>query len=439
MFAPTLMSALIGTGENGGNGDTGFPLSFVAFFCAVFDAAVGRAVFIRGFYFMPTQRDYYEVLGVERTASESEIASAYRKLAILHHPDKNPGDEGAVEMFKQAAEAFEVLNDTEKRSRYDRYGHAGVNGQGHAGGGFGDVEDIFSAFGDIFGDLFGGGGGRGGGRGRARQGRDVRCDVTLTLHEAADGCEKEVEFHRHEACDDCHGSGAAPGSSREQCGYCGGMGRVIQSAGIVRMQTTCPACHGEGSSVSKPCGKCRGAGQQLRKVVTKVHIPAGVDDGMRVRISGEGEPSPGGGPRGDCYCFVSVLSHTLFEREGQHLVCRVPISYTQAALGSAIEIPTLQGKTEFEVPPGTQSGEVFRMPGRGMPDPRRRGLGDLLVQVTIEVPKKLSKEEQQKLRELAKLEHKNVAPERKTFFQSLKNYFTHHEDAASNVASSVEE
>ncbi len=288
------------------------------------------------------------------------------------------------------------------------------------------MEDIFSAFGDMFGDLFGGARGRS----RARPGRDVRCDVTLTLHEAANGCDKEVEFHRHESCEKCEGSGAAPGSSREQCGYCGGVGRVIQSAGIVRMQTTCPACHGEGATISKPCPGCRGAGQSLRKVVTKVHIPAGVDDGMRVRISGEGEPSPNGGPRGDCYCFISVLSHPLFEREGQHLVCRVPISYTQAALGSKIEVPTLQGKAEFEVPPGTQSGEVFRMSGQGMPDPRRRGLGDLLVQVTIEVPKKLSKEEQQKLRELAKLEHKNVAPERKSFFQQLKTYFSHEEETA---------
>lgn len=377
---------------------------------------------------MATQRCYYEVLGVERTASGEVISSAYRKLAIKYHPDKNPGDEEAVAQFKEAAEAFEVLSDADKRSRYDRFGHAGVNGAGGGGGGhFHDVEDIFSAFGDIFGDMFGG---QRGGRGRARPGRDVRCDVTLTLHEAAEGCEKEVEFQRHEACETCSGSGAAPGSSREQCGYCGGAGRVIQSAGIIRMQTTCPACHGEGSTVGRPCTDCRGAGQKLRRVVTKVKIPAGVDDGMRVRISGEGEPSPGGGPRGDCYCFVSVLQHPLFEREGQHLVCRVPISYTQAALGSTIEIPTLHGKTEFEVPAGTQSGEVFRMAGEGMPDPRRRGLGDLLVQVTIEVPKKLSKEEKQKLRELAQLEHKNVAPERKTFFGQLKEYFTHEQEPA---------
>lgn len=369
---------------------------------------------------MATQRDYYEILGVERTASVGEIAAAYRKLAILHHPDKNPGDEGAIEMFKQAAEAFEVLNDKEKRARYDQYGHAGVNGQAGGGAGFGDVEDIFSAFGDIFGDLFGGGG-RGGRR--ARAGRDVRCDVTLTLHEAAEGCDKTVEFQRHEPCEDCEGSGAAPGSQPEKCGYCAGHGRVIQQAGIVRMQTTCPACHGAGSTIGKPCKGCKGSGQKLKNVVTEVHIPPGVDDGMRVRITGQGEPSPSGGPPGDCYCFVSLLSHPLFEREGQHLICRMPITYAQAALGCTLEAPTLTGKTEVELPPGTQSGDVFRLDGKGMPDPRRRGLGDLLVQVTIEVPKKLSKEEEKLLRELAKIEHKNVAPHRKSFFGKLKEYF----------------
>ncbi|MEM6655950.1 MAG: molecular chaperone DnaJ, partial [Planctomycetota bacterium] len=348
----------------------------------------------------------------------------YRKLAIKYHPDKNPGDEEAIERFKEAAEAFEVLNDSDKRQRYDRYGHAGVNGHGHAGGGFEDVGDIFSAFGDMFGDLFGGG------RSRVRAGRDVRCDVTLTLHEAATGATKTVEFQRHEPCDDCDGSGAAPGSQPETCGYCGGHGRVIQSTGIIRMQTTCPACHGAGVIIGKPCGPCRGQGQKLRKVVTEVQIPAGVDDGMRVRITGEGEPSPTpGGPPGDCYCFVSVLGHELFEREGQHLVCRMPITYAQAALGCTLEAPTLTGSTEVELPPGTQSGDVFRISGKGMPDPRRRGpasvgMGDLLVQVTIEVPKKLSADEEKLLRQLAELEQKNVAPHRKTFFETLKEYVT---------------
>lgn len=373
---------------------------------------------------MAKQRCYYEVLGISRDADGGTIATSYRKLAIKYHPDKNPGDEEAIGRFKEAAEAFEVLNDPEKRSRYDRFGHAGVTGQAGGGSGFSDVEDIFSAFGDMFGDMFTGGGGRR----RARAGRDVRCDVTLTLHEAAEGTTKTVEFQRHESCEDCDGSGAAPGSSRETCGYCGGHGRVIQSAGIIRMQTTCPACNGAGSKVSKPCRPCRGTGQKLKSVQTEVRIPAGVDEETRVRITGEGEPSPEGGPPGDCYCFISVLEHPLFEREGQHLVCRVPITYTQAALGCELEVPTLTGRDQVTLPPGTQSGDVFKLGGRGMPDPRRHGLGDLLVQVTIEVPKKLSPDENRLLRELAELEQKHVAPQRKSFFRQLKDYFVGEHD-----------
>ena len=369
---------------------------------------------------MATPLDYYEVLGIDRSASNGDVAVAYRKLAVKYHPDKNPGDEEAIERFKEAAEAFEVLNDPQKRARYDRYGHAGLNGQGFGAHHFTDVEDIFSAFGDIFGDLFGGGGRRN----RPRKGRDVRCDVTLSLHEAAAGCTKTVKFQRHEQCAECKGSGAAEGSRREVCSYCRGQGRIIQQAGIVRMQTTCPACRGEGSVVKRPCPGCRGSGQVLKKVTTEVQIPAGVDDEMQVRIAGQGEPSPNGGPPGDCYCFISVLPHPLFERDGQNLVCRVPITYAQAALGAKLEVPTLQGRGEVEVPAGTQSGQVFRLGGKGMPDPRRRGLGDLLVQVVIEVPKKLSKEEKTLLRDLAELEHKNVAPERKGFFEKLKDYFT---------------
>lgn len=366
---------------------------------------------------MATKRCYYEILGIERNASQGEIASAYRRLAVRYHPDKNPGDDEAIARFKECSEAFDVLHDENKRSRYDRYGHAGVNGNG-GGSQFHDVGDIFSAFGDMFGDIFGGGGRR------QRGGRDVRCDVTLTLHEAAEGCTKKVEFHRHETCEDCRGSGAAEGSRREECGYCGGHGRVIQSAGIVRVQTTCPACAGVGSTIKDPCRTCKGKGQRLRKVVTEVRIPAGVDDGMRVRITGEGEPSMTGGPPGDCYCFISVLSHPLFEREGPHLICRVPITYPQAALGCKLEVPTLTGRGEIEIPRGTQSGAVFRLGGKGMPDPRSHGLGDLLVQVTIEVPEKLTREEEDLLRQLAEVEHKNVAPKRKSFFSQVKDYFT---------------
>jgi molecular chaperone DnaJ len=364
------------------------------------------------------KRDYYEILGLERTAAGGEIATAYRRLAVKYHPDKNPGDEEAIARFKEASEAFEVLNDPAKRSRYDRYGHAGVNGQG--AGRFNDVEDIFSAFGDIFGDLFGG---HSRDR-RSRRGRDVRCEVTLTLKEAAEGVHKKVEFQRHEPCKTCEGTGAAPGSKRETCSYCGGRGQVIQQAGIVRMQTTCPACHGEGSSVATPCRDCRGAGHTLKKVEAEVDIPAGVDNGMQIRMTGLGEPSTAGGPPGDCYCVVAVLPHPLFEREGQHLICRVPITYSQAALGAKLEVPTLAGPSEVAIPPGTQSGTVFRVRGQGLSDPRVEGVGDLLVQVTIEVPKRISEEEDALLRQLAELEHKNVAPARKSFFDKLKEYFT---------------
>jgi molecular chaperone DnaJ len=375
---------------------------------------------------MATQRDYYEVLEVEQTATQDVIASSYRRLAIKFHPDKNPGDDEAITQFKEASDAFEVLHDAEKRARYDQYGHAGVNGQSGGSGHFSDVEDIFSAFGDIFGDLFGGGGG-GGRRRRVRKGRDVRCDVTLTLEEAANGVRTTVHFQRHEPCQKCEGSGAAEGSERETCSYCGGHGQVVQSAGIVRVQTTCPACKGAGSSVSSPCKPCRGTGQKLRKVEAEVEIPAGVDDGMQVRINGQGEPSPNGGPSGDCYCVVSVLQHELFEREGQHLICRIPITYSQAVLGCTLEVPTLSGPGEVEVPPGTQSGNVFRMKGQGIPDPRVVGLGDLLVQVNIDVPEKVGSEEEELLRQLAELEHKNVAPVRKSFFDKLKDYFKDNE------------
>ena len=370
---------------------------------------------------MAVKRDYYEILHVQRTASQSEIATAYRQLAIKYHPDKNPGDQEAIERFKEASEAFEILHDDGKRARYDRYGHAGVNGQSGGGSHFSDVEDIFSAFGDIFGDLFGGGRGR---RRRVNKGRDVRCDVSLTLQEAAQGVRKTVEFQRHEPCQKCKGSGAAEGSRREPCSYCGGHGQVIQSAGILRVQTACPACRGAGQKIGNPCPACRGTGHTLKRVQAEVEIPPGVDDGMQVRIAGQGEPSPNGGPPGDCYCVVSVLQHELFEREGQHLICRVPITYSQAVLGCTLEVPTLSGPGELKVPPGSASGTVFRLSGQGLPDPRVVGLGDLLVQVNIEGPQHVTSEEEALLRQMAELEHKNVAPARKSFFDKLKDYFT---------------
>jgi len=369
---------------------------------------------------MAGKRDYYEVLGVAREASGKEIAAAYRKLAIMYHPDSHPGDTDATVKFKEAAEAYEVLSDAEKRERYNRFGHDAM-GFG-SGPHFQDVEDIFEAFGGIFGDLFGGG--RGGGRTRrARRGADVQVQVTLELEEAARGINKTVEFNRSKKCDTCEGSGARPGSKKATCQYCGGRGQIVQSAGILRVQTTCPSCQGSGSTITDPCEKCRGRGYVSERVKQEVKIPPGIDDGMQVRIRGEGEPSPDGGPSGDLYCHVQVRKHKLFQRDGNNLVLQMPISYTQAALGSKLEIPTLQGKHELTIGPGTQSGDVFRIRGRGMPDPRGSGPGDLLVQTFIEVPKKLAPDQEKLLRELAEIERNDVSPHRKSFFEKIKDYF----------------
>lgn len=372
-----------------------------------------------------SKRDYYEVLGVSKEASDREIASAYRKLAVKFHPDSNPGDEDATVRFKEAAEAYEVLSDSSKRQRYDRYGHAGVDG---AGNGFGSAEDIMDAFSDIFGggifeNFFGGGGGRQGGK-RVRKGSDVRVDMTLTLEEAATGVDRTIEIPRSEECETCEGSGAKPGTRPSMCGTCGGLGQVVQSHGILRVQTTCPECRGEGKRIDDPCSDCRGQGFIKKNVEIEVSIPAGVDDGTRVRITGQGEPSPDGGPPGHCYCFVSVKKHEIFEREGDHLILRMPISYTQAALGATIEIPTLDGPDELKIAAGTQPGEVFRLRGQGMTDPHSGRKGDLHVQLNIETPKKLSKRQEELLRELAELEEIDVSPKRKSFLASIKDYFT---------------
>jgi len=368
---------------------------------------------------MASKRDYYEVLGVKRDASERDIASAYRKLAVKYHPDSNPGDAAAIEKFKEAAEAYEVLSDREKRARYDQFGHAASEQFGHQ---FHDVEDIFEAFGDIFSEMFGGQR-RGGGR-RVRRGADVRVDVTLDLEEAYRGVTKSVEFPRSKACGTCKGAGSKPGSQRTLCRHCGGRGQIVQSAGILRVQTSCPSCQGTGSIITDPCTDCRGRGYVQERARLDVTIPAGIDNGMRVRLASYGEPSPDGGPAGDCYCFVSVRKHKLFEREGTHLILRMPISYSQAALGASIEVPTLNGPHELKVPAGTQSGEVFRVRGRGLADPRGGSAGDLHVQTTIEVPKKLTPKQDKLLRELADLEQSEVSPHRKSFLERIREYFT---------------
>jgi len=364
---------------------------------------------------MAQKRCYYEVLGVERAATKEKIAEAYRKLALKHHPDRNPGDEEAVARFKEAAEAFEVLSDPEKRGRYDRYGHAAFEGAGASH--FHDVGDIFAAFGDIFGDMFGGG------RHRVRRGADVRCDVTIDLMEAAHGVTKSVHFLRHHVCEACRGTGAKGGAEPDTCSYCGGRGQVVQSTGIFSLRTSCPACRGSGKVVRDKCRECRGSGYVQKKVTREVAVPAGVDNQTQLRLHGEGEPSPDGGPPGDCYCFIKVKPHPLFERQGQHLVCQVPIGYSQAALGATIEVPTLDGRDELRIPAGTQSGEIFKLEGRGMPDPRYRGRGDLLVQVHVEVARKINPEHEKVLRKLAEYENVDMTPERESFFQKLKSYF----------------
>lgn len=366
---------------------------------------------------------YYEVLRLDRSASKAEIDRAYRKLAIKYHPDSNRDDETAVEKFKEATEAYEVLSDQEKRERYDRHGHAGVDGVHQ----FNDVEDIFEAFGDLFGggmfgDLFGGS--RGGGRSRrARRGADLRCNVTLTLEEAANGVEKEISFRRRARCETCDGSGAAPGSQPVRCGTCDGRGQVIQSAGILRVQTACPNCSGTGQQINKPCDDCRGSGLKNEKAELTVNIPPGVDDGTRLRVQGEGEASPDGGPVGDCYVFINVKPHSLFKRDGSHLILQLPISYSQAALGAEIEVPTLEGPQNLTIDAGTQNGDVFTLNGRGVIDPRTRSKGDLLVQVFIEVPKKLAPQQEKLLRELAELDDEAVLPHRTTFLEKLKSFF----------------
>ena len=381
---------------------------------------VPRLVAVHGFpdalLDMADKRDYYEVLGVPRDASEGAIASAYRKLAIKYHPDSNPDDEEAVASFKEAAEAYEVLGDADKRVRYDQYGHSGVEGSGFQ---YGGVEDVFEAFGGIFGDLFG----RGRGRRRQRRGADVRCDVALELEEAAEGVVKEVSFQRHELCEACEGSGNKPGSEPQSCRRCGGHGQVVQSAGILRVQTTCPSCQGAGSITVDPCTSCQGRGRIPETVKLEVSIPAGVDDGTRVRISGQGEPSGDGGPPGDCYCFVEVMPHHLFHRQGAELLLELPISYTQAALGVTLEVPTLTGPGQLKIPRGTQSGALFRLAGRGMPELNSRRPGDLIVRTTIEVPAKVNREQKELLLKLAELEETHVTPERKSFLEKLKDYF----------------
>ena len=371
------------------------------------------------------KRDYYEVLGVARTASEEEIKRAYRKLAMKHHPDRADGDKTAAETkFKECSEAYEVLSDAEKRRRYDQFGHQGVQGQhdfSHM-----DVSDIFSMFDEIFGGFGGGRARAGAGRPGQQRGFDLETQVELTLEEVAKGAEKTIEFERQDLCNVCSGTGAKPGTSPVACPQCGGQGRVAQQGfgGMFRMVTTCPGCRGQGSVVREFCPTCRGTGREAKRRVVKINIPPGVHEGQAVRVAGEGEPGSHGGPAGDLHCYISVKQHELFSRHNNDLVCQLPVSFTQAALGGRIEVPTLIGKEELEVPAGTQHGEVFKLRGKGLPDLRTKRTGDELVQILIEVPRKLTEKQKQILREFAATEDANVLPGRKTFMEKLRQKLT---------------
>jgi len=370
-------------------------------------------------------RDYYEVLGVANDASQDDIDSAYRKKALKYHPDSNPDDEDAIARFKEAAEAYEILGDKEKRSRFDQFGRAGLDGGGVQ---FGSVNDIFEAFGDIFGGgLFGSlfAGRRR--RPRQRRGADVGCETVLTLEEAASGVTQTVSIHRSEICQSCEGSGSSPGSQRSECRRCGGQGQVVQSAGILRVQTTCSSCQGVGSVITDPCDSCSGNGHVPGQVSVDVKIPPGVDNGNRVRIAGQGEPSLDGGSRGDCYCLIYVEEHELFKRDGDFLILEMPITYSQSVLGSTIEVPTLEGLQPLVIPAGTPLGKVFRISGYGMPNPHNGKKGELLVQTYIEVPTRTSPRHEELLRELAEMEDVHVTPERRGFLEKIKDYFARHE------------
>jgi molecular chaperone DnaJ len=350
-----------------------------------------------------SKRDYYEILGVERTATDQEIKSAYRKLALKFHPDRNPGDKVAEDRFKEAAEAYAVLADTDKRHMYDRFGHAGLGGA--ATGGFDPTvftgfEDILGGLGDIFGigEMFGGQRRRGG----PQRGADLRYDLEISFDESARGVETTIQIPRQESCEACHGSGAAPGSKPQTCPQCHGRGQLRYQQGFFTVARTCGQCRGTGSIISSPCPTCRGAGrvQQQRKLTVK--IPAGIATGQRLRLSGEGESGAGGGPAGDLYVVVHVQEHQFFHREGNDLYCEVPLNYPTAALGGEIAIPTLEGEETFKVPEGTQSGATFRLRGRGMPDVvSGRSRGDLLVTVKVMTPKKMTKEQRKLLEQLA--------------------------------------
>ncbi len=375
------------------------------------------------------KRDYYEVLGVSKSASADDIKRAYRRMAIKYHPDKNPGDKEAEAKFKECAEAYEVLSDPEKRKRYDQFGHEGLRGMGmrdYSHMRWQDIGSIFQdifGFDDFFGDIFGARGARSARRAGPTRGFDLETSVELTLNDVAKGTEKTIEFTRQDICPECTGSGCARGSSPGRCPGCGGTGQVAKGGGFFRMVSTCPQCRGTGQIITNPCKKCKGTGRVPKKRVVNIKIPAGVHEGQGIRVAGEGEPGHRNGPRGDLYCYVKVKPHEFLERDGNNIIALVPISFTQAALGTTIDVPSLNGTKQLKIPPGTQYGSVFRIKGQGLPDLRTHRNGDQLVQVLIETPAKLNAQQQDLLREFAKTENKSVFPKATGFLEKLKKYF----------------
>ncbi len=347
------------------------------------------------------RRDYYEILGVDRSASDEEVKKSYRRLAMQYHPDRNPGDKKAEEKFKEAAEAYEVLRDAEKRRIYDRYGHEGINGTGFRG--FSGFDDIFTNFSDIFEDVFGFPGARTRTRSAVRQGADLRYDLKVSFMDAVKGTSTQIELEKLERCRECSGTGAAAGTHPEGCPRCAGRGTVTQSSGFFTISTTCPQCRGAGRVIKSPCKGCYGTGKAKTRKTVSLKIPAGVETGSRLRLRGEGEEGEFGGPSGDLYVFIHVEPHEFFERDGYDILCQIPISITQAALGATIDVPTIDGKESLKVPRGTQSGRVFRLKGKGVAHLKGLGRGDQVVQVLVKIPTNLTKKQEELLREFARL------------------------------------
>lgn len=375
---------------------------------------------------MSTKRDYYEILGVQKNSSKDEIKKAYRKLAMQYHPDKNPDNKEAEAKFKEASEAAEVLLDDDKKGRYDQFGHAGVNGQGgFGGGGFqqGDFGDFGDIFGDIFGDMLGGRGrGRGGRRSTGRPGDDLQMGIDVDFSEAAFGTEKTISLTKNVKCDTCNGSGAKAGSSPTTCDYCNGHGEVRRQQGFFTVSSTCPKCNGSGQMIKDPCGTCHGQGKKKKKVDLQLKVPAGIDQGQRLKLSGEGDAGTNGGPNGDLYVVINIRPHEIFERDEFDVHCTVPISFSKAALGAEMEVPTLSGKVALKIPAGTQSGVKMRLKGKGIQRLGGYGIGDQIVTVQVETPTKLSSEQKELFQRLAEVED-NSNPMSRGFFDKVKDLF----------------